>query len=263
MPEQYTNGAQTTLANAIGAGDTTLAVKASTSVGFPTSGNFRVLIDSELLLVTAVAGMDDTTWTVTRAIERWAGVQTGANHTAGATVTYVLTVASLDLAAGGITVGSSPIASGNNGSVLFQAGNVVNQDFMGNFAYDPDGTLASNWSGFNSHGNVLYVGDFQNANYDGTLALYDIADGKWMALNVHVGFWNFAAPGSVPGSSDGGIHCGVLTLSSAGMALIFDTQTSGAGAHTGTLNNAPAAGDPGFWLPVTINGTTYYIPCWS
>jgi len=39
--------------------------------------------------------------------------------------------------------------------------------------------------------------------------------------------------------------------------------TNGAGASSGTLTNAPTAGNPAFWIPVIINGSTYYIPAWS
>lgn len=45
-------------------------------------------------------------------------------------------------------------------------------------------------------------------------------------------------------------------------ALQLATQTSGAGASVGTLTNAPAAGDPNFWLPITINGTIRFVPAW-
>jgi hypothetical protein len=40
------------------------------------------------------------------------------------------------------------------------------------------------------------------------------------------------------------------------------TQTSGAGAGAGTLTNAPTAGNPAFWLQVSINGTPRFIPAW-
>lgn len=36
----------------------------------------------------------------------------------------------------------------------------------------------------------------------------------------------------------------------------------GAAANAGTLNNAPAAGDPTKWIAIDDNGTTRYIPCW-
>lgn len=38
--------------------------------------------------------------------------------------------------------------------------------------------------------------------------------------------------------------------------------TSGAGAFTGTLTNAPAAGPPTKWVPINDNGTTRYFPAW-
>jgi hypothetical protein len=43
----------------------------------------------------------------------------------------------------------------------------------------------------------------------------------------------------------------------------FNNQTSAAAAATGTLTNAPAAGNPGFWLKINIGGTNYAIPCWA
>lgn len=36
----------------------------------------------------------------------------------------------------------------------------------------------------------------------------------------------------------------------------------GSAANAGTLNNAPAAGDPTKWIPIDDNGTTRYIPAW-
>lgn len=41
-----------------------------------------------------------------------------------------------------------------------------------------------------------------------------------------------------------------------------NNQLTGAGANAGTLLNAPAAGNPTFWLPVTINGVRRFIPAW-
>jgi hypothetical protein len=38
--------------------------------------------------------------------------------------------------------------------------------------------------------------------------------------------------------------------------------TNGAAAAVGTLNNAPAAGDPTKWIAIDDNGTTRYIPAW-
>lgn len=45
-------------------------------------------------------------------------------------------------------------------------------------------------------------------------------------------------------------------------SLRFNGLTNGAGALAGTLNNSPVAGNPAFWLPVSIAGTVRFIPCW-
>lgn len=89
MPENFANTYQTTLndAGGISAGDGSMIVTSAT--GSP-AVNFRVKIDSELILVTAKSG---TTFTITRGIEG----TTAASHSDGATVTHVLTARSLFL----------------------------------------------------------------------------------------------------------------------------------------------------------------------
>lgn len=90
MPaEQFANAAQTTLVDAIDNVVTTLTVNASPSRPFPSTPQFRIRIDDELFLVTAVAGV---TWTVSRAVE---GPGTASSHSAGAVVTQVLTAAAV------------------------------------------------------------------------------------------------------------------------------------------------------------------------
>lgn len=87
MPtEKFGNNAVTTLASAITAGATSLTVASASR--FPAAGNFRIVIGTEYLLVTAVSG---TTFTVTRGIES----STAASHGAGTTVALILTDASL------------------------------------------------------------------------------------------------------------------------------------------------------------------------
>lgn len=91
---QFTNNAQTTLALAASAGSTTISVASSTA--FPTSGDFTILIGSELLLVTGVVG---TSWTVARAQEG----TSAAAHDSGATVQHVLTAAFLNTVQSGLS----------------------------------------------------------------------------------------------------------------------------------------------------------------
>ena len=82
--EQFANNAQSTLNGALDNSQLTLVVTSAAS--FPTQGNFRVLIDSEIMLVTGVSG---STFTVTRGAES----TTPATHSNGATVTQVVTKA--------------------------------------------------------------------------------------------------------------------------------------------------------------------------
>ena len=55
----------------------------------------------------------------------------------------------------------------------------------------------------------------------------------------------------------GKIVTGSTTLHETSVAL-----TNGAAAATGTLTNAPAAGNPTKWFPINDNGTTRYVPAW-
>ena len=82
MAEQYTNDAATTLNGVVAAGDATITVNSTT--GFPTTGNFRIRIDNEILLVTNISG---TLWSVNRAVEAASGVQTAAAHANNAAIT--------------------------------------------------------------------------------------------------------------------------------------------------------------------------------
>src|SRR5437763_935275 len=96
MPaEQFANAAETTLNGAINALTTSVTVHASASVGFPITGQFRVRIDTEIMLVTALAGGDQANWTVVRAYEPVAGVQIAANHLDGAAVVCLFTAGSV------------------------------------------------------------------------------------------------------------------------------------------------------------------------
>jgi Tfp pilus assembly protein PilV len=89
------DSATTTVTGGLTSSATTLTVTAAS--GFPAAPEFRVTIDSEVLIVTAVAGT--TTWTV----ERGAEGTSPAAHTAGATVTLTERVS-----IGACSLGGSP-----------------------------------------------------------------------------------------------------------------------------------------------------------
>ena len=84
--ELFVNDTGTTLSAGCDDSQTTISVTSASA--YPTTGNFRLRIDTELLLVTGVSG---TTLTVTRGIEG----TTPASHSNGATVKHVLTAEGL------------------------------------------------------------------------------------------------------------------------------------------------------------------------
>lgn len=85
--EQLTNNATSTTTGAIDGVTNPVSLTVASAASFPTAGNFRIIVDSELMLVTAVAG---AVFTCTRAQEG----TTIASHLSGAAVTHVLTAAS-------------------------------------------------------------------------------------------------------------------------------------------------------------------------
>jgi len=90
VTEALANRAQTTLA--VGITDTATSIQVASAAGFPSSGNYRIRIGNEYLLVTG--GQGTTTWTVTRAVED-AGRFAAAAHAAGDAVKQVITVGGL------------------------------------------------------------------------------------------------------------------------------------------------------------------------
>lgn len=86
--ETFANQAVTTLSAAI-TGVTATSCSVIDATAFPDTGNFRIKIDSEILIVTGVAG---NTFTVTRGAEG----TTAATHASGASVIHLLTKGGLE-----------------------------------------------------------------------------------------------------------------------------------------------------------------------
>jgi hypothetical protein len=68
--------------------------------------------------------------------------------------------------------------------------------------------------------------------------------------------------GTDPGGTDALRVGGALTINDTKLLTTKTTLTNGAGAGSGTLTNAPTAGNPTKWIPINDNGTTRYIPAW-
>ena len=89
MPsEKFANNASDTLNGGITAGATSLVVNSATL--FPTSGQFRILIDNEIILVGAVSG------TTFSSLTRGAESTAAASHSNGVTVTQIYTTGAMD-----------------------------------------------------------------------------------------------------------------------------------------------------------------------
>lgn len=69
--------------------------------------------------------------------------------------------------------------------------------------------------------------------------------------------------GATGASRPRSIFVGTSIQIEANNGLRLTNQVNGAGANAGTLANAPTAGNPAIWIPVTINGANRFIPAWA
>lgn len=121
--EKFANDIQTTISAELTEGATTVKVESAT--GFPSSAQYRIRIDSEILIVTGGAGTKE--WTVTRGAEETAA----APHVKSSVAAHVLTAQGLtnafasaanidrDLGQAGIWAPSGP--GGNSATGLLTA----------------------------------------------------------------------------------------------------------------------------------------------
>lgn len=135
--ERLANNAETTLASVVVTTDSTITV--SSSLRFPTEGDFRIVIDNELMLVTAVSGV---IFTVTRGIESTAVT----NHFIAAPVAQVITEEGMKRL---ISESADPFA----------------------FSHNPFRIQDTN-------GNLLTSSDFTTVNSGADLTVHDNTDGS-------------------------------------------------------------------------------------
>jgi hypothetical protein len=257
--ELYANAAQTTLFNSLTAAATSLTVNNGSA--FPLTGNFRILIDQEIMLVTAVAG---NVWTVTRAVETYAGApQVAANHNAGATVTQVLTSTGIQDV---LSVGH-PVVGGTSRTVLFvdASGNLAQDEANFNYVGGTlflSGSLQTNgaaifgsFSVINDSAMVAVSATIANGGTGGTYHVNDVLTGQgnssWTVTTV--------GAGKVTG----------ISLLSVGPTFVMPSEPEsttnggqGGGNGTGCTLNVVYAPDMGLvtlactYFPDTTGGTT-------
>jgi hypothetical protein len=153
MTEKLANNAQTTLVDAINDVDNPAVFNVAIPDRFPTSGNFRVIVDDEILLVTGVSGNQ---FTASRAQES----TVIAAHAAGTKITHVLTAGGTQQFVDERILIFVPSQTGNNGKFLQTNGTTttwkyaksivdVVPDTPGLYDEEFDGalnTLPTNWS---------------------------------------------------------------------------------------------------------------------
>lgn len=168
MAEQYANDVITTLASSITGGSSSLSL--TSAAGFPSVGDFRLKIDSEIIIVGARSGVSCSSLT------RGAEGTTAAAHAAGARVAIVLTAAQVSgLTAGPASATDNAVArfDGTTGKVL-QNTSVLTLGDDGAFGF-PDGVRQTfNPDGTNAGLNVGSVSGDPSAPSNGDL-WYDSA----------------------------------------------------------------------------------------
>lgn len=127
MTERLANNAQTTLVDAIDDVDDPAVFDVAIADNFPTDGNFRVIIGSEILLVTAVDGNE---FTASRAQE---GTDI-ANHPAGSKITHILTAGGTQQFVDDRILLSVPSQTGHNGKFLSTDGSTPSWQYAGSIA---------------------------------------------------------------------------------------------------------------------------------
>jgi hypothetical protein len=94
---------------------------------------------------------------------------------------------------------------------------------------------------------------------NGDLLIFDSAFGRFrynkLTAGTSIKITNGAGTITIAGDNLTNNQAGSLISSSVALS-------NGAGAALGTLTNAPAAGPPTKWIPVSDNGTTRYFPAW-
>jgi hypothetical protein len=171
--ELFANAYSTTLSGAIGAGDSTIQVNDSPPASLTTGGQFRIVIEQEYLIVTAVGGAGNRTWSVLRGQEGSAA----SGHSDGTVVTHIVTAGSLSTFLPGSpaqsfvvqpTADVTPLvlqAKAGQTANVFSVRNAAGQPLL---AVDPNGSVDTWWRGANSlhHlGNIAPVGSFAAAHY--------------------------------------------------------------------------------------------------
>ena len=202
MPEQYVNSISTTLLNPITT-TTQTSIFVSSTIGFPSSPSFRILIGSEIMLVSAMVG---TLWTVLRAQEG-----TSPNtYIAGMGVDHLLTAGAWD---------QMRIDMCNSGTYASRGTGTKPGDLYipTDSFYDMLRWSGSGWDHFRM-GRLLTPPVLANFTFDNLKSATTSA--------VNGGLWGFESPGT------GGLRFGYMTAPATPYTI-----TTGFLPHYSSVNN--------------------------
>lgn len=224
--EQLANNPQDSLSSPVDGVTNPVTLTVNDASEFPATGNFRILIDSEILLVTAVSGND---FTATRAQE---GTSIAA-HLAAAAVTGVLTAAAVKQHTaefhGYDTFANRPTAGQANRLFIASDGNTLFRDTGSVWqslgpVYGP--FTAPDVANFATAVNILATGSV--ANSKGTIEFFDVATGaaadsiQMRLAAVPVGNWTMTAAFAVRTGFGNGGHAGIAIRNSTnGRVTVF------------------------------------------
>lgn len=256
MAERFSNASASTLNGAISGGATTLNVASAST--FPTQGNFRLLVDSEIMIVTAVVG---STFTITRGAEGTAA----ASHNNGVAVTGVLTAGGiaqymLDNAGTGPAGGdsfnytfSSSISTSDPGAGFLKFNSAtyasVNAIYVNDVNYT--GIDVSAWLNSLSAGGVIKVFNTSDPTKFAIFELTSVTDNTgWFTLAV-----SFIASNGAIGTTAGDT---VFTFAPGGEGPTGPTGPTGGTGPTGPTGptGATGAGTTGPTGPTGSTGAT-------
>jgi len=249
MPaELFANNFSTTLTVGCAPGDGTIHVQSAAPAALQ-GGQFRILVDTEYMIVTA--GQSGTTWTVTRAAE---GTSAGT-HFAGVYVTHLITAAGIANLSGAVTS-----VAGKTGTVTLASTDLTdsaglergaNKDAVNGYAgLDSSGLLkaAELPSSVERITSKDAVNGYAGLDSGGKLKVAEIPTRPWLSK---AGDYQMAA-------TDGGVLATVtctITLPSSPVAgLLYGVKADSAAAQPIVSTGTSAVIDAG-----SVNSSTVQI----
>lgn len=221
MAEQFANHSGTTLSAAISTTTRPVTFSVASASGLPSSGNFRVIIESEILLITSISGTSLTG-------SNTEGT-TAATHASGAAVTHILTAGALaqletdtnnTLLAGNNTwTGLATFVDFTNLSTL--GIQMTGQDISGGTSIL---SIYSGGSAKDPGGDVAFVFDVVDSQPSGASLLLNPSGGQ-----IYVGSLLVTNPGALPTvGPNQGVSLGIVGSGFGRQSASFAVDVNGA-----------------------------------